>query len=161
MAIASVLTPHDVPATLNYYAPTGDEAPYRYIHLTPPPGKPEHNLGDDPRPVVINDARGREDEFSLDVYGFQFARHVSAEKEFVDEEKIRGEYYKEIEQLLKDVSGAKKVVIFDHTIRSAVSGIWQDSVLMLEAAGVTTRRTARSPETRPAAQWYAPSVPAP
>ncbi|KAI0373706.1 hypothetical protein BV20DRAFT_936908 [Pilatotrama ljubarskyi] len=120
MAIESVLTPHDVPTTLNYYAPLGDpnEAPYRYIYGTPP-GKPDHNLGDDPRAVVVHDARGREDEFSLDVHGFQFVRHVSAEKEFVDDGAIKTGYYKEIEELLKDVTGGKRVFIFDHTIRFA------------------------------------------
>ncbi|KAI8978771.1 hypothetical protein BD414DRAFT_421802 [Trametes punicea] len=116
MAIASILAPHDVPTTLNYYAPIGDEAPYRYI-WTVPPGKPEHNLGEDPRAVIVHDARGREDEFSLDVHGFQFMKHVSAEKEFVDEDAIKTRYYKEIEELLKNVTGAKRVFIFDHTIR--------------------------------------------
>ncbi|KAI0632407.1 hypothetical protein C8Q77DRAFT_1159035 [Trametes polyzona] len=117
MAIADVLTPHDVQTTLNYFKAVDDEPPYRYIYLTPPAGKPDHNLGDDPRPVVVHDARGREDEFSLDVNGFQFARHVSAEKKFVDEEAIKAGYYQEVEALLKNVTGAKRVVIFDHTIR--------------------------------------------
>ncbi|RDX50336.1 hypothetical protein OH76DRAFT_471304 [Lentinus brumalis] len=110
---------HDVSATLNYHAPLGDptEEAYRYIYLTPPPGKPEHNLGEDQRPVVVHDARGREDEFSLDKNGFQFVRHASAEAEFVDEERIKEVYYKEAEELLKSVTGAKRVLIFDHTIR--------------------------------------------
>ncbi|KAL7280143.1 LOW QUALITY PROTEIN: hypothetical protein ACG7TL_006562 [Trametes sanguinea] len=122
---ASLLGPHDVSTTLNYYAPVGDEPPYRYIYGTPP-GKPEHNLGDDPRPVVVHDARGREDEFKLDVHGFQFEKHVSAEKQFVDEEAIKTGYYKEIEELLKKVAGGKRVFIFDHTIsrrRSATGGL--------------------------------------
>ena len=111
--------PHDVSTTLNYYTPLGDPSAeaYRYIYLSPPPGVPEHNLGDDPRPVLIHDARGREHEFSLDTHGFQFVRHVSAETEFVDEERIKGVYYKEGEELLKSVTGAKRVLIFDHTIR--------------------------------------------
>ncbi|KAI0647776.1 hypothetical protein C8Q79DRAFT_999371 [Trametes meyenii] len=117
MATVSVLTPHDVPTTLNYFAPINDDPPYRYIYVSPPEGKPEHNLGDDPRQVVVHDARGREDEFSLDVHGFQFARHVSAEKEFADEEAVTNGYYKEVEELLKNVTGGKRVLIFDHTIR--------------------------------------------
>ncbi|KAJ8474979.1 hypothetical protein ONZ51_g6856 [Trametes cubensis] len=117
MAIATLQSPHDVSTTLNYFASTDDDAPYRYIYTTPPAGKSEHNLGDDPRPVVVHDARGREDEFKLDVHGFQFARHVSVEKEFVDEERIRTVYYKEVEELLKRETGGKRVLIFDHTIR--------------------------------------------
>ena len=119
MAAAAVLPAHDVPTTLNYYAPLGDPASpaYRYIYLAPPAGTPEHNLGDDPQPVVVHDARGREHEFALDTHGFQFVRHVSVEREFVDEERIKDVYYKEAEQLLKEVTGAKRALIFDHTIR--------------------------------------------
>ncbi|TBU23192.1 hypothetical protein BD311DRAFT_731750 [Dichomitus squalens] len=120
MAIASLPTPHDVHTTLNYYKPLDGDASgeaYRYIYTAPPPGRPEHNLGDDPRPVVVHDARGREHDFALDVHGFQFLRHPSAEGEFADEARIRDVYYKEGEELLRRVTGAKKVVIFDHTIR--------------------------------------------
>ncbi|PCH39975.1 hypothetical protein WOLCODRAFT_98070 [Wolfiporia cocos MD-104 SS10] len=116
MAIAATLTPHDVPTTLNYYAPIGDEPPYQYVY-DPPEGTPKNNLGTDPQPAVINDARGRESDFSIDTSGFQFVKHVSAEKEFDDEERIQDVYYKEVEQLLRDTVGAKRVFIFDHTIR--------------------------------------------
>ncbi|KAH9889985.1 hypothetical protein C8Q73DRAFT_652891 [Cubamyces lactineus] len=120
MTVATLQSPHDVSTTLNYFASIDDDAPYRYIYTTPPAGKHEHNLGDDPRPVVVHDARGRESEFTLDVHGFQFARHVSAEKEFVDEERIRTVYYKEVEELLKRETGGRRVLIFDHTIRFVV-----------------------------------------
>ena len=131
MAAAAVLptpTPgtlaHDVTTTLNYFkhlpGTSFEEEAYRYIYMTPPPGKLEHNLGDDPQPVVVHDARGREHEFALDTHGFQFVRHVSVEREFVDEERIKDVYYKEAEQLLKEVTGAKRALIFDHTIRFAL-----------------------------------------
>ena len=124
MTVATLSSPHDVQTTLNYYKPLDGAADpsgeaYRYIYTTPPPGRSEHNLGDDPQPVVVHDARGREHEFALDTHGFQFVRHVSVEREFVDEERIKDVYYQETEQLLKDVTGAKRVLIFDHTIRLA------------------------------------------
>lgn len=118
MATAQVLVPHDIPTTLNYYAPVGEEAPYQYVN-DPPEGKPQTNIGSDPHPVVIHDARGKESSVSLDTSGFQFVRHVSAEKEFEDEEAIKTTYYKEVEDLLKKEAGAKRIFIFDHTIRSA------------------------------------------
>ena len=122
MATAAVLAPRDFPPTLNYYKPLDGAADpsgeaYRYIYTTPPPGRSEHNLGDDPRPVVVHDARGREDEFSLDKNGFQFVKYPSVEKEFDDDERIQNVYYPEVEKLLKEVAGAKRVFIFDHTIR--------------------------------------------
>ncbi|KAI0923126.1 hypothetical protein AcV7_005720 [Taiwanofungus camphoratus] len=116
MATAQVLVPHDIPTTLNYYAPVGEEAPYQYVN-DPPEGKPQTNIGSDPHPVVIHDARGKESSVSLDTSGFQFVRHVSAEKEFEDEEAIKTTYYKEVEDLLKKEAGAKRIFIFDHTIR--------------------------------------------
>ncbi|KAI0373735.1 hypothetical protein BV20DRAFT_937342 [Pilatotrama ljubarskyi] len=116
MATASVLAPHDVPTTLNYYAPIGEEAPYQYVQ-EPPEGKPPTNIGSDPHPVLVHDARGHEDEFSLDKNGFQYVKWPSVEKEFDDEERIKEKYYPEVEEILKKVAGAKRVYIFDHTIR--------------------------------------------
>jgi hypothetical protein len=51
---------------------------------------------------TIHDISGDVDEFNLDDQGFQYVNHESKEKEFYDEEKIKNEYYPEIEQLLKD-----------------------------------------------------------
>jgi len=61
--------------------------------------------------------RGKEDTVSLETTGFEFVQHVSEEKLFVDEEAIRTKYYKEVEELLKKHTGAKRILIFDHTIR--------------------------------------------
>ncbi|KAH8104736.1 hypothetical protein BXZ70DRAFT_922158 [Cristinia sonorae] len=116
MATAAVLAPRDVPTTLNYYTPIGDEAPYQYVY-DPPAGKEPHNLGSDPHPVVVRDARVNESDFTLDKNGFQFVKHVSQEKDFVDDEKIKDVYYKEVEEILRKEAGAKRVFIFDHTIR--------------------------------------------
>ena len=140
MATAVLPAPHDVSTTLNYYKPLGDpsEEAYRYIYLTPPVGRLEHNLGEDPHPVVVHDARGREAEFSLDVHGFQFLAHESAETEFVDEERIKGVYYKEAEELLKNATGAKRVVIFDHTIRFVLVGMERDNRRKLTAGHLQT-----------------------
>jgi hypothetical protein len=38
--------------------------------------------------------------------------------DFYDEEELRSVYYPEIERLVKEVSGASRVMIFDHTVRS-------------------------------------------
>ena len=71
----------------------------------------------DPHYVVVHDARGRENEFSLDQNGFQFVNWPSKEKEFDDDERIKAVYYPEVEEILKTVAGAKRVFIFDHTLR--------------------------------------------
>lgn len=52
--------------------------------------------------VTVTDITGQEDLYHLDNHGFQIYKHTSAEKDFVDDEKIKTEYYPEVEQLLKD-----------------------------------------------------------
>lgn len=118
MAVEAPLAPQDVPTTLNYYAPIGEEAPFQYVY-DPPEGKERNNIGTDPHPVVVRDARGNEKEYglSLDTSGFQFLEYPSNVKDFDDEETIQNVYYKEVEQLLKEKVGAKRVVVFDHTVR--------------------------------------------
>ena len=118
MATAAVLTPHDVPTSLNYYKPIGAEAPFTYVY-DPPEGQEKHNLGEDPHPVVVRDARDKQKEYdlSLDTSGFQFVHSPSVEKDFTDDKRIEDVYYKEVEELLKREAGAKRVFIFDHTIR--------------------------------------------
>ena len=119
MAIGAVLQqPHDVPTTMNYYTPIGEEAPYQYVY-DPPEGTKKDNIGLDPHPVVVRDARNKEKEYnlSLDTSGFQFVKYPSVEKDFTDEKRIEEVYYKEVEELLKKEVGAKRVFIFDHTIR--------------------------------------------
>ncbi|KAF7795337.1 hypothetical protein EIP86_006494 [Pleurotus ostreatoroseus] len=119
MAAAAVLpAPHDVPTELNYYSPIGSEAPFQYV-FDPPEGTEKHNIGTDPHPVTIRDARGNEKKYnlSLDTSGFQFVEYPTTVTDFTDEETITNVYYKEVEEILKKVAGAKRVFIFDHTIR--------------------------------------------
>ena len=117
MATAAVQIPHDVSTTLNYFKPT-DEAPYFYSPAAEPPeGKPRSNIDSEPHPAVVHDVRGKEDTVGLDKTGFEFVKHKSEETEFIDEERIKNVYYKEVEELLKKVTGGKRVYIFDHTIR--------------------------------------------
>lgn len=115
MATATAVSPRDVSTVLNYYQAIGTEAPY-YYREQPKDGKPITNVTSDPHPAVVHDARGKEHELTLDNAGFQFVRHVSKVKDVLDDEQIK-EYYKEVEELLKKEVGAKRVFIFDHTIR--------------------------------------------
>ncbi|KIX97415.1 uncharacterized protein Z520_06867 [Fonsecaea multimorphosa CBS 102226] len=111
---------HDVTAEVYYYKDPGDGTPPEPSYV----GKPNSYL----RPhvaqsVVIHDVSGDEDKYTIDSHGFQYIRHESKEKDFVDNDKIKAEYYPEVEQLLKDTTGASRVLIFDHTIRRATSDV--------------------------------------
>jgi len=118
MATAAVLPARDIPTTLNYYQRTGDEAPFIYTYELPK-DTPKTNIGNDPHPVVVHDARGKESELTLDTSGFQFVKNKTTleREDFDNDEKIISVYYKEVEELLKKEAGAKRVFIFDHTIR--------------------------------------------
>ncbi|KAF9495070.1 hypothetical protein BDN71DRAFT_901109 [Pleurotus eryngii] len=118
MATAAVIAPHDVQATLNYLGKEtlDGQIPFNILYKVPPE-VPRTNITIDPHEVVIHDARGQEDAVSLDKTGFQFVKHVSQEKDFLDDKAIEANYYKEVEELLKRETGAKRVFIFDHTVR--------------------------------------------
>lgn len=104
----------DVRTTLNFYKPNADGSPPHPTYVD----RPEtYDRPFEPHEVLIRDVRGAEDRYTLDGSGFQFHRHVATEKEFADDEKIKASYYPETEQLLKDVTGASRVFIFDHTVR--------------------------------------------
>lgn len=108
-----------VETILNYCVHLDSNPAFKYVY-DPPEGIEKSNIEMKPYPAFINDARGTqfEEGASLDDNGFKFVKHVSDEKTFYDEERVAGLYYKEIEELLlKTMPGAKRVFIWDHTIR--------------------------------------------
>lgn len=72
--------------------------------------------------VEIHNGRLHLDRFSLDGTGFVFVAHPTRVTDFFDPEEIKALYYPEIEQLIRQTSGAERVVIFDHTLRSGDEG---------------------------------------
>ncbi len=52
--------------------------------------------------MVVKDIAGHEKEYTLDSHGFEIYSHASKEKDFLDDDKIRAEYYAETDQLLKE-----------------------------------------------------------
>jgi hypothetical protein len=69
-------------------------------------------------PMSIRNGRPIAAEFSLDRNGFAFVEHRTAVKDFFDPQQLKDVYYPEAEALVKKVSGAARVVVFDHTLRS-------------------------------------------
>ncbi|KAK3645158.1 Vacuolar protein sorting-associated protein 21 [Elasticomyces elasticus] len=67
--------------------------------------------------VQVHDIRGHESQFNLDTHGFQLVQPRSVEDEFEDVEKVKQEVYAEIIELLKQVTGATKVLPFSHIVR--------------------------------------------
>lgn len=109
-----------VDAELNYLRPT-TLRPVNYA-VTPPTGVPQRGGEVDTRRVRIFDARRATQAPSLDRNGFEVRAHHSELSDFTDDAQIRSTYYAEAEQLIKSVTGAAKVVVFDHTRRYALPG---------------------------------------
>ncbi len=70
------------------------------------------------RLMTIRNGRRLRDTFSIDESGFVFVDHETAMKDFFDPEELRAVYYPEVERLIREQTGAGRVLIFDHTLRS-------------------------------------------
>jgi hypothetical protein len=117
--IATASLPH-IQAPLNYLAATR-EKPVTYAYQ-PPSGVPWSTVKAEEHPTTIHDLRPAASEFLLDDVGFQFLTHRSTVENFWNEDEIRRVYYPESVDLLKRVTGASEVRIFDHTLRRRVPG---------------------------------------
>jgi len=73
---------------------------------------------DDRKRMTVNNGRLLADRLSLDENGFVFVAHQTKVADFFDAEQLKSVYYPEVEQLIKQISGASRVAIFDHTLRS-------------------------------------------
>jgi len=106
-----------IEATVNYILDNGD----KIFTQTASPGSTDVRSGGalDPHRVTIRNARLHAQPFALDREGFRFVRHDTKVADFFDDDEIRRVYYPEMEALVKAESGASRVVVFDHTLRTA------------------------------------------
>ena len=65
--------------------------------------------------MAIENVRGKEDQYTLDTAGFQFYKSPAKHTSFSNDQEIQDEYYPESIELLKKLTGASRVVIFDHS----------------------------------------------
>ena len=107
-----------IEATLDYFIAT-EATP---VTLVAAPGGVDLRAGggrSDPHPVRLLNGRRYAADFRLEKNGFRFVRHDTKVADFYDEAEIRRVYYPEMEALVKQESGAARVVVFDHTLRTA------------------------------------------
>lgn len=113
---------HDVPTNINYYEDPGDGSLPMPIVIADNTVKNERPHV--PRQVTIHDVTGEEEKYALDSHGFQFLRHESklrSLEDYQDEELVKAKYYPESVDLLKDITGASHIFIFDHKTRCGPS----------------------------------------
>jgi hypothetical protein len=92
------------------------EKPHTYTY-DPPGGVPKTNIVGEPHTLPIFDMRPVADGLTLDVQGFALVSAPTAVTDFYDEAQLQATYYAEAESLVKQATGATRVVVFDHTIR--------------------------------------------
>jgi hypothetical protein len=109
--------PATIEATLSYLASAADPL----VTYVAPPGGVDQRIGggSETHRVVIHNGRLQVDRFDFEREGFRFVDHATRVADFFDDAEVRRVYYKECEALIKKVSGAKRVVVFDHTLRTA------------------------------------------
>jgi len=116
-AVPAAKEPSTIEAVLNYIVDDG--APVFTIVAAPGGSDTRSGGTPDPRRVIIHDGRPQARDFLLERNGFRFVRHDTKVADFYDESEIKRAYYPEMEALIKAESGAKRVVVFDHTLRTA------------------------------------------
>jgi len=135
-----------VVAPLNFLAPMA-EKPVAYIY-EPPPGVPVRTGKSEEHQVPIRDARPLIGRLSLDKEGFVLLQHQTAVKNFYDEDEITSVYYSECEQVIREVTGAARVVAFDHIVRNAAMAALAGSCVKIPAKRVHNDYTAWSSPQR-------------
>lgn len=112
----------EVRANFNYSKDLADQLTEIYFYEKEGV-KPAHEPGDDPHTVAVHNGWERgADSYSVDKEGFALLpfktsfpkEHFHAE----DQSTVQNEFYPEVVDLLKKKLGAKRVLVFDHTIRS-------------------------------------------
>ncbi len=117
-ALAELDAPETIEAELSYLVDTGEKL---VTQVAEAGGRDRRLSGDrsETHRVTIHNGRPLADRFVFEREGFRFVPSATRVTNFNDEAEIRRVYYPECEALIKEVSGAKRVVVFDHTLRTA------------------------------------------
>ncbi len=104
-----------VQGSFNYIGAT-TEKPATYLYKPTPDG-PTRTWQTERHTIPVYDGRAVLDQLSLDGQGFAMVRHNSAVADFYDDAEVKTVYYPEIERLMKNATGAQRVLVFDHNVR--------------------------------------------
>jgi len=118
-----------VQADLIYFsAPPDGSRPYTFVNADPATGKRNNNWLPEHHDVQIENIRGKTDSVTLDSAGFQFFTGAPGrDVDFFDEAAVQDKYYAASIEAVKKITGATRVVPFDHTIRRRRPGEVDDS----------------------------------
>ncbi len=79
---------------------------------------PRSNLVFETRAVEVRDARGHQDDFSLDTHGFQFTKCPTTVSDLKDRQTVQERYIPEMEAFLqRHLGGSARTFCFDLRVR--------------------------------------------
>jgi hypothetical protein len=127
-----------------HFLDQAEGTPTNYFDVEPPAGTPRR-FPRRRRAVSVHDARPIADHLSWEREGFMLRKDAAGVlSDFHDEALITGVYYPAVERIVKEATGARRVVIFDHTRRSSVETLRSAETAtnaVLEAHNDYTRRS--------------------
>lgn len=106
----------DVRTTVNYTQAV--DQPTEIYFYESEKAKDIHEPGDAAVEISISDGWPRAQDFTLDANGFALHDFKAEHEDWEDEQSVRTSFYPEVVSFLKQKLGAKRVLVFDHTIRS-------------------------------------------
>jgi hypothetical protein len=107
--------PDYIEAEFNYLTDRG-AAPITYLY-EPPPGVAPRSGEYERRMMPVANARSLLERLSLDRQGVVLTHCATAVADFYDEKEVKRVYYPEVERLVKETTGAVRVLAFDHNVR--------------------------------------------
>ncbi|MGI9500387.1 MAG: CmcJ/NvfI family oxidoreductase [Geminicoccaceae bacterium] len=105
----------NVRATLNFSVDNG--RPIDYYLYEPDPEVERNPPGTDPKEVEIRDGWPNAEKFSVDREGFEIKPFKTGFSDFDDDDRIKTAFYPDVVTFVKQQTGAKRALVFDHTIR--------------------------------------------
>ncbi len=112
--------PDDLPtvnARVSYLAP-GD-GPVKVRVFPPGSGIATERPASVQHVVAIRDVRSVARNLKLDEHGFEFHGSRSVFRDFYNDSMVQERYYPEVEDRMRELTGALAVIVFDHNVRSA------------------------------------------
>lgn len=91
--------------------------PIDYYFYDPPPGTELNPPGTDPHEMAIHDAWPIAERLSVDREGFEIKDWAPPFDRFDDDAAIRTAFYPDVAAFVRAHTGARRVEVFDHTIR--------------------------------------------
>lgn len=111
--------PTSVRATMNYSVDNG--IPPDYYFYEPDPSLKLNPPGTDVKEVEIHNGWSEVDRLSADREGFELHDFGARFDQFDDEASIRSTFHPQVVDFVKRHTGAREVVVFDHTIRKRMA----------------------------------------